>query len=239
MKRVVLLFSIILLAIPASAILVQRANVQDSLQAEHFSLVTCERAKQLGAVHASDKRLCCVNLDKNNFCGNNEPTLGECDSNLCIFQTRTFRSSYTYWNKRAPCPGLAILTGKEHDALLSNAGCQKSGQYWCCSPFAFMPQDNGLRAPPGATRPGPNKDGALLVLSPGKWKALEFGYPTRDKYAKKAYSYEQDRCEKGGEDVRIIDRKYGSFFADTRNIQNGMRAFFITPDTVVPLITWC
>ena len=240
-KAATLILLILTLASAANAVLISRTTLQDGVNPGEYSLVMCEREKQLGAVHGNDRRLCCINKDLNGFCGNNEPYVGECNSNLCIWPTKTLRSSYTYWYKRTPCQGLAILAGDEHKDLLTRARCEKIGTYWCCDPFSFAPHESGLVARPGDKPPSqPNPKGALLVVNPARWRALELGYPTRDEYLKRAYSAEQNRCANGGDSVRIIDPKYGSFFADIKNVKEGWRAFYMMPpDKVTALLAWC
>lgn len=240
-KSFAILFLILALSIAVSATSITRTQTLEGVNPGDYRLVMCEREKQLGAVHSSDKRLCCVNKDINQFCGNNEPTVGECNANLCIWPTKTLRASYTFWYKRTPCQGLAIIAGNEHKDLLTRARCEKTGNYWCCDPFSFAPHESGLVARPGDRPPSqPNPKGALLVVNPAKWRALELGYPTRDEYLKRAYTAEQNRCANGGGEVRIIDPQYGSFFSDSKNVKEGWRAFYMMPpDKVTALVAWC
>ncbi len=235
------LFVIVLLLslITVSAASYQKQFAENINPAEH-NLVMCEREKQIGAVHLYDKRVCCVNRDRNQFCGNNEPVLATCDSNLCMFPTKTFKVAWTYWQKRTPCPGLAVMTGTEFEHLMKDEKCEKNGKYWCCSPYSFHPPLEVIKPRPGDKPPQePNPEGALLLVSPSKWYAMQLGFNIRDQYSKRAFEYEQKRCASGGEDIEIIDEKYGSYFKNTRHFQTGVRAFYMKPNEVIPLVTWC
>ncbi|MBI4146727.1 hypothetical protein HY489_05315 [Candidatus Woesearchaeota archaeon] len=234
MNRIIML--ILLLALPVSA-LYDRVQYTTIVTPEQYDSVTCEREKRIGAISAIKERLCCINKDKNAYCSNDEPVLGTCDQNLCVLPTATYKPAYTTRYTRSPCTGLSILTGPEHHSLLTHAGCAKTGQHWCCPANAFPPL-TGLAQKPGMKKPGPNPEGALLVVGAQKWRGLELGLVT-DKYAQRAYEHEQERCAQGGGEVKIINKSYGSFFADTRNIKPGIRAFFIKPNQITPLITWC
>lgn len=239
MKAINLIIIVLVLSMSASAALYQRGFAEDINPAEH-DLAMCERHKQLGAVSIHDKRICCVNKDKNRFCGNDEPVLGKCDANLCILPTKTFRESWTYWTRPTPCFGLAILTGEEFAPLMESQQCEKEGQYWCCNPYAFPPPTEVLQPEPGMQPPPPESPtGALLIVNKQKWRALELGYRVRDNYAHRAYEHEKKRCSAGGKSIEIINPEYGSYFADSRNRHEGERAFYMKPGEVIPLVTWC
>lgn len=239
MKKYATILLILIMSLSAQAALYSRGFTENVNPAD-YSKVMCEREKQLGAVSTFDKRVCCVNEDNNGFCANNEPVLGKCDSNLCIFPTKTFRESWAYWQRIPPCPGLAIQTGPEYTEMLANEGCEKDGDYWCCSPYAFPPPTQTLKPRPGLQPPpAESPTGALLVVNKQKWRAMELGYKLRDTYSMRAFEHEKNRCKNGGGSIEIIDPEYGSYFLDSRNRHPGERAFYMKPGEVTPLVTWC
>ncbi len=235
MKRVLLL---LLLAVPVSAAsFISSDYVNGNINNDQFSLVTVEREKKVGS--RADDRMTCINTNKNYYCERDEPRIGECFANVCIWPTATFKPWYSWRYRSAPCTGIAILAGQEYTPLLQWAKCTKEDSYWCCDPYAFPTLESGLTPKPSTQPPGPSPTGALLVLDAQKWRALERGHFKYQKYEQRAYEAEKQRCAKGGGQIRIIDRKYGSFFSDVKNLRPGTRAFFVKPDEVIPLVTWC
>lgn len=235
MKKLVLL--LLLFVIPVAAVNYNRDFV-GGVSRSQFTFVTCEREKKLGASNTFNERVCCINLNKNAYCENDEPVLGTCAANACFWPTKSFTPWYSWRYRSTPCSGLAVMAGKEYDALLEWSGCDRTDVWWCCSPVSF-PTFEGKPMVEPKVEAKSSPTGALLVLDGSKWKALELGYFKWLKPEQRALAYEKNRCALGGGSVRIVDPKYGSFFSDTRNLRPGVRAFYLTEKEVVPLITSC
>jgi len=232
---------LLLLVVPVSAVVLTKDYIEGDIDPSQYGLVTVERDRRLGSF-ARD-RATCINLNKNKFCELDEPMLGPCWNNVCIWPTKTYKPWYSWRYRASPCFGFAVLAGKEYEPLLEYGNCVKSDIYWCCDPKnAFPPFNTVYLGRRGMQAPGPSPTGALLIVDSNKWKALKQGFFRYQTYEQRALQFERQRCAKlrrGQGQIRVIDPKYGSFFADTRNFRPGIRAFFIKPKEVVPLITWC
>jgi len=238
MKKVA--FLLLLLAVPTYAVSLSKTDFVRDISPSDYSQIMCERQKQIGARHDIGKLLCCLNTDHNQYCANNEPLVGVCESGICALPTRTYTPSYATWTRSRPCEGLAIMTGPEFEPLMKKQHCTQTKDYWCCPSDIFPPTDSGLTMRPGSrppTQDDPN--GALLVINPQRWRALELGYYKHDQYLQRALEFEKNRCTNGGGNIRIIDKKYSSYFADTHNMHPGYRAFFLKPQSITALVTWC
>lgn len=251
MKKLVLF---LLLVMPVSATFFAGPDfVRGNIAPEQYSQVICEDEKRFGAVSAFKDRLCCVNMNGNKYCDNDEPLLGQCFSNgqeVCLWHgQRDFWYSWRY--REAPCvPGeRAILAAEEYRGLLEWANCREEDQYFCCF-GAFQPpvvvENNGpvekVTASPverASTMDETQMTGALLIIDAVEWRALKRGEYREWKPEHRAVEFERRRCANDGGEVRIIDPKYGSFFRDVTNVREGMRAFFVTDERIVPLVTWC
>ena len=236
MKKVVLLF--LLLSIPVSAAYIHRDLVDGKLSSSQLSLVTCEREKRQTVVKGLADKRCCINENKNLYCENDEPKLGSCEKYTCAWPTTSYQPAFSWKFTEPSCNGWAIYTGDEYAALLRSQQCDKKDKFWCC-PWASFPPFEGAVQKPSTARPGPNPNGALMILPPEKWNKMKAGTLRFQKPEMRVLEFEQSRCKSGGGPVRVIDKQYGSWFADVTNIKPGWRAFFIKPDSVVPLITWC
>lgn len=237
MKKLVLL--LLLLSTSVCAANFMNKDFVGQISREQFASVTCEREKKLGAASAFQDHICCINLNKNMYCENDEPILGTCLANACLWPSTSFTPWYSWRYKSFGCPGFAIMAGKEFEELLKWAGCDKKDFYWCCSPYAFPTfEGKTITVEPKPVSKSPT-GGALLVLDASKWKSLELGGFKYLKPEQRAFSAEKQRCSNGGKAVKILDKKYGSFFADTRNLKPGMRAFYMTEKEVIPLVSWC
>lgn len=237
MKKLVLL--LLLLAVPVYAINMVNKDFVGQVSRDQFVSVTCEREKKLGANPAFQDRVCCVNLNKNRYCENDEPVLGTCLANTCLWPSDSYKPWYSWRYKSFSCPYFAIMAGKEYEELLKWSGCEKKDFYWCCGTSAFPTfEGKTITVEPKPVSKTPT-GGALLVLDAAKWRSLELGGFKYLKPEQRALSTEKQRCSNGGKAVKILDKKYGSFFADTRNLKPGMRAFYMTEKEVIPLISWC
>ncbi len=228
----------LLLALPVYATIYVN-NPVDSISPEQFSRVMCEREKKIGVVGA-DSLACCDNVNGNAFCENDEPKYGTCFGNLCMLESKTFVPGYSWRWKQNKCQGMAVLAGREFDALMQWTGCEKTAEvYWCCSPYAFPQVATSSPVTSAVVAEKPKSKGALLILDAGKWRGLELGQFKRHLPEQRALQFEKSRCALGGGKIRIIDAKYGSFFYDTNNLKPGMRAFYLTESEITPLVTWC
>ncbi len=236
MKKLVLILLLLSTSVCAATFL--NSDFAGQVSRDQFASVTCEREKKLGASSSFEDRVCCVNTNKNQYCENDEPVLGTCLANVCLWPSESYKPWYSWRYKSFRCPGFAILAGHEFDDIMKWAGCDRVEFYWCCSPYAF-PTFEGKVAVVSAPVPKSPTGGALLVLDAGKWKALELGGFKQLKPEQRALSAEKQRCLNGGSAVKILDKKYGSFFADTRNLKPGMRVFYLTEKEVIPLVSWC
>ena len=201
----------------------------------------CEREKRYNAIRLYDDPVCCINTNENGWCENDEAMLGTCYDNLCLWPTEAHTPWYSLRYQKSPCEdGLTIKTGKDYDynQLLLKAGCKPNDTYWCCGD-AF-PQVHKVVVPKKTVEKSDEKvTGALLVLDSTKWKAMQMGYFRNLEFEQRAFKSEKARCAAGGDSIRIIDTKYGSYFADTRHFKPGFRAFYMIEDGVIPLVTWC
>ncbi len=238
MKKLLLL--ILLLVVPVYATTFQRGDfVNGDVSSDDFSLVMCEREKRSNSVRVYSDPICCLNLNGNGWCENDEPVLGSCYDNLCLWATPSYTPWYSMRYRSSPCEsGLSVLTGREYSQLLLSSGCKPKDTYWCCGD-AFPQVHNVIVQSKPVEEPKTSPTGALLILTETKWKALQMGYYRNQGFEQLALKSERARCASGGGSIRIIDPKYGSYFADTRNFQPGARAFYLSDGAVTPLVTWC
>lgn len=241
MKKLVLL---LLLLVPVHAATLQRGDfVNGDIVPSEYELVMCEREKRHGAVSIYDDRMCCLNRNQDGYCDNDEPVLGTCYAELCMWPTETFKIWYSWRYRPAPCGAdeWGFLAGKEYNQVMKGAGCYRENSYWCCSDEVFpqeVPKQGEVVAEREYESTASPPTGALMVLTGAKWKALQrgmVGHPPE----MRALDFERERCRKGGEDVRIIDPAYGSFFLDKTNVREGMRVFYLTKEFVIPLVSSC
>jgi hypothetical protein len=260
MKKTVL--AIIFLATVMSVYAANGQPIFDlgKIQPNEYTFASCER--QLPFSTARQRELYCwVDSDESGRWTPEERVLGT-GINVAGIKLFTFDTESQKWwmnwrTKQPPCNGQwAYLAGREYDKLFEFHQCArdtKIGTYWCCPDTAFSVRELKLKPAPSTPMPGPKAvqgvapkstnsnqlTGALLVLNKHKWAALKKGHFENQYYEQRAIYHEYYRCLNGGQDVRIIDPKYGSYFSDTRNIKEGERAFFLTPDKVITLISKC
>lgn len=259
MKKTVL--AIIFLATLTAVYAVNGAPDYDlgKIQPNEYILASCER--QLPFSTARQRELYCwVDSDESGRWTPEERVLGT-GINVAGIKLFTFDTESQKWwmnwrVKQPPCNGRwAYLAGHEYDGLFEFHKCErdsKIGTYWCCPDTAFPVRE--IKAPPkgyvppapkampGVTATSSNSNqisGALLVLNNNQWLSLKAGRLWYRQYEMRAFEHEKQRCATGGQDLRILDQKYGSYFADTRQIKEGQRAFFLTPDKVITLISAC
>lgn len=240
MKRLVIF---LLLVVPAMAVTFQGAEyIRGQIAPADYDKIICEEDKRFGAVSKYREEMCCVNTNGNKYCDNDEPMIGECDAGakkLCLWHgDRDFWYSWRY--RVPPCAGneLSILAAEIYTPILEQAQCRRVDAYWCCTD-AFKPptEVKVAKVEPYVSEGFPT--GALLVLTGSKWRAMELGSFEYQRPEQRAFQFEQQRCRNGGEPVRIIDPKYGSFFKDINNLKPGMRAFYLTKERVIPLVSEC
>lgn len=233
--------------------------VLGKIDKNEYGFVSCER--QLPPSTARQRDLYCwIDKDASGRWTTEERVLGTGISSagvkLFTFDTETQKWWSSWRTKIPPCSGQwAYLAGHEYDKLFEYHQCKKDdhiGTYWCCPDSAFMVRQiakppQGYQPPAPKAMPGVNATssnsnqltGALLVLNNNQWLSLKAGRLNYRKYELRAFEHEKQRCATGGTDLRIIDQKYGSYFADTRQIKEGARAFFLTPEKVITLISAC
>jgi len=259
MKRLMIL---LLLAVPAMAATFSTGDfARGNVAPAEYDKVICESQVPFGRVSPfAGDQLCCVNENDNRKCETGEEKiLGECFQNgqlLCLWHgEKDFWWSWRY--RSSPCDPIevSILASDVYEPLLSQKeSCRQENGYWCCQKNAFAPPEGNTQTTPSSTKlkitpprkgpkspavTSPSPTGALLVLNEAKWRAMELGYFKYHAPEQRAFQFEQQRCRNGGDDVRIIDPKYGSMFKNTRNIHPGMRAFYLTKENVIPLISQC
>jgi|GEM_PF-2781413 len=259
MKKTVILLLLLSSIIGAyAAITAEPTLVLGNIDRSEYGFVSCER--QLPSSTARQRELYCwIDEDASGRWTTDERVLGTGTSSagvkLFTFDTESQKWWSSWRTKIPPCPGWAYLAGKEYDGLFEYHQCRRDeqiGTYWCCPNSAFMvrkiakaPQGSQPPAPkalPGITPTSENSNqltGALLVLNNNQWLSLKAGRLWYRKYEMRAFEHEKQRCASGGKDLKIIDQKYGSYFADTRQIKEGQRAFFLTPEKVITLISTC
>lgn len=261
MKKAVPILAILVLVSISSVSALQNQIVFDDgkINPSEFNLASCERTLPFSIARQRDL-YCWVDSDESGRWTPQERVLGmgtnSANVKLFTFNTPSQKWWATWRLKQPPCDGWAYLAGKEYDELFKFHKCEKDakvGTYWCCPDSAFTVRAPSLIPEPSTPLPTPKAiqgvtpdkqnsnqlTGALLVVNKNKWAALKKGFFKDLYYERRALFHEMNRCSKGGGNVRIIDPKYGSYFSDIRQIKEGERAFFLTPDKVITLISTC